>query len=117
MLTAVDAVITTDEMRRAREAVAVVDVSDVVAGYVIGLLEATRQHPQIRLGASTRAGVSLIALARAVAASRGRTYVVAEDVAVVAVAALAHRVAGTGDVHAGRALVAECLSMVPPPTV
>ncbi|MDO7785516.1 ATPase, partial [Escherichia coli] len=85
-----DAVITPEEMRQAREAVAMVDVSDAVAGYVIEVLEATRRHPQIRLGASTRAGVSLLALARAVAASRGRSYVVADDVAVVAVAALAH---------------------------
>ncbi|MET0909750.1 MAG: AAA family ATPase, partial [Ilumatobacteraceae bacterium] len=117
MLAAVDAVLTVDEMRLAREAVAVVDVSDAVAGYVIALLEATRRHPQIRLGASTRAGVSLLALARAIAASRGRSYVVADDVAVVAVAALAHRVAGTGDFHTGRALVAECLASVSPPTV
>ncbi len=117
MLAAVDAVVSIAEMRSARQAVALVDVSDAVASYVIALLEATRQHPQIRLGASTRAGVALIALARAIAASRGRTYVVAEDVAVVAVAALAHRVAGTGDVNAGRALVAECLSTVAPPTV
>jgi MoxR-like ATPase len=117
MLGAVDAVVTTEEMQRARGAVAVVDVSDAVASYVIALLDATRQHPHIRLGASTRAGVSVIALARAIAASRGRTYVVADDVATVAVAGLAHRVAGTGDVHAGRALVAECLAAVAPPTV
>ncbi len=117
MLAAVDAVITTDEMLRARAAVAVIDVSDAVATYVIELLEATRRHPQIRLGASTRAGVSLIALARAVAAARGRTYVVADDVAIVAIAALAHRVAGTGDVNTGRDLVAECLATVAPPTV
>jgi MoxR-like ATPase len=117
MLAAVDAVISVDEMRSTREAVAMVDVNDAVAGYVIALLEATRRHPQIRLGASTRAGVSLIALARAIAASRGRTYVVADDVATVAVAALAHRVAGTGDVGTGRTLVAECLGSVEPPTV
>jgi MoxR-like ATPase len=61
--------------------------------------------------------VSLIALARAIAAARGRTYVVADDVATVAVAALAHRVAGTGDVGTGRTLVAECLGSVEPPTV
>ena len=117
MLAAVDAVVTTDDMLRARAAVAVIDVSDTVATYVIELLEATRRHPQIRLGTSTRAGVSLIALARAVAAARGRTYVVADDVATVATAALAHRVAGTGDVTTGRDLVAECLATVTPPTV
>jgi len=117
MLAAVDAVVTTDDMLRARAAVAVIDVSDTVATYVIELLEATRRHPQIRLGASTRAGVSLIALARAIAAARGRTYVVADDVATVAIAALAHRVAGTGDANTGRDFVAECLATVTPPTV
>jgi MoxR-like ATPase len=117
MLGAVGAVATIREVQAARDAVALVEVTDAVAAYVIELLEATRRHPQIRLGASTRAGVSLIALARALAASRGRSYVVADDVTSIAVPALAHRVAGTGDVGTGRSLVSECLAGITPPTV
>ncbi len=117
MLSAVDAVASIDEVRAARNAVALVEVTDAVAGYVIELLQATRRHPQIRLGASTRAGVSLISLARARAAAHGRSYVVADDVSTMAAPALAHRVAGTGDVATGRALVSECLAAVVPPTI
>ena len=117
MLAAVDAVTTPDEVMLARRVTSMVEVSDAVAGYVMAILEATRNHPQIRLGASTRAGVSLIALARAMAAIRGRTYVVAEDVATLAVPAIAHRVAGTAGLESGRELVRQCLSSVTPPTV
>ncbi len=117
MLAAVDPVTGPDEVLRAREATSVVEVSDVVAGYVMAILEATRHHPHIRLGASTRAGVSLIALARAIAAIRGRNFVVADDIATLAVPALAHRVAGTAGLESGRDLIRDCLATVTPPTV
>ena len=93
-------------------------VTDAIAAYVVDLLAATRAHPQIRLGASTRGGVSLIALGRARAALRGRNYVVPDDIAATAVPALAHRVAGSNaTVESGRELVAECLASLTPPTV
>ncbi len=117
MLAAVDAVTSPGEVVVAQQAAAMVDVSDAVARYVRELLEATRQHPHIRLGASTRAGVSLISLAKARAAASGRSYVTADDVAMLAVPALAHRVAGTAGLDAGRALIADCLATVVPPTV
>lgn len=117
MLSAVDPVATPQQVVAAQRASALVDVSDGVARYVLELLEATRRHPHIRLGASTRAGVSLIALARARAAAHGRTFVTADDVAELAVPALAHRVAGPSGLDAGRELVAGCLAAVTPPTV
>ncbi len=102
----------------ARSAVADVYVADSIARYVVGLLDATRQHPRVRLGASTRGGVSLIGLAKARAAMSGRDYVVPDDVVQVTVPSLAHRVividAG-GSVQAGREVVTECLSRVPAP--
>ena len=59
------------------------------------------------------------ALARARAAMDGRTYVVPDDVAALAVAALGHRVLvsdSDGSTTAGRAVVAECVAHVPAPT-
>lgn len=113
-------VVTLAELEAAQEAVATVAVSDAVAGYVVALLDATRSHPQCRLGASTRGGLALVGLARARALMGGRAYVVPDDVQTMAVAALAHRVVptdGDGSTTAGRALVEQCLAQVRPPTV
>jgi MoxR-like ATPase len=94
-------------------------VADPIARYVVALLDATREHPHVRLGASTRGGVALVGLAKARAAIAGRHYVVPDDVMSLASVALSHRVlvtGGTGSVDAGRAVVQECLDRVPPPT-
>jgi MoxR-like ATPase len=118
MLDAVEPVVDLDDLVAARRAVAAVQVSDVVAAYVVELLDATRHDPRIRVGASTRGGVAIVALARAFAALGGRTYVTPHDVVRAGVPALAHRVAGTGaTVATGRELAAECVSKVAVPTV
>lgn len=119
MLDAIEPVAGLDDLLTVQTAVAAVQISDAVGAYVIDLLAATRSHPAIRLGASTRAGVSLVALARARAAMCGRTYVVPDDVATLAVPALGHRVIvadGDGSTTAGRHVVHECLQTVSPPT-
>lgn len=103
----------------AQGAVAAVFVADPIARYVVSLLDATRHHPGVRLGASTRGGVALVGLAKARAAMAGRHYVVPDDVDRVAEAALAHRVLvhdGAGSVASGRRIVLECLARVPAPT-
>ncbi|WP_420452799.1 AAA family ATPase [Ilumatobacter sp.] len=119
MLAAVEAVASTDAIVELRREVASVQLSEAVGAYVLRLLEETRRHPRVRLGASTRAGVSLIALARARAAMQGRSYVVPDDVATLATAALGHRVlvaGGDGSTTAGREIVEGCLAQVAPPT-
>lgn len=102
----------------ARRAVADIHIADVVAGYVVAILDATRRHARVTLGASTRGGVSLVGLAKAHAAMVGRTFVTPHDVAYVASPALAHRIIVAGGTLAtGREVVAECLAHVPAPTV
>ncbi len=120
MLSAIEPVTSPEEIERAVRWVAGVHVTDDVAAYVVALLAATRDHPRVRLGASTRGGVALIGLARARAARRGRTYVVPDDVVALAGPVLGHRVLvrdGTGATTAGREVVAECLAASPPPAV
>jgi MoxR-like ATPase len=119
MLSAIEPVTTPQTIVMMQREVAATHVSDAVGMYVVELLTATRQHPAARLGASTRAGVSLIALARARAAMHGRTYVVPDDIASLAVTSLGHRVlvAGSnGSTTAGCELVTECLTSVTPPS-
>ena len=94
-------------------------IAEPIARYVVALLDATREHPRLRLGASTRGGVALVGLAKARAAIAGRHYVVPDDVASVAETALGHRVIvadGAGSVRAGREVVAECVARVAAPT-
>jgi MoxR-like ATPase len=68
-----------------------VTVSDAVIGYVAAVVRRTRELPAVVLGASPRAGVHLLAAARAWACLNGRTYVVPDDVAALATPVLHHR--------------------------
>ena len=118
MLDAVEPVASPDELGAARRAVGAVQISDAVGAYVVQLLQATREHPSIRIGASTRGGVAVVALARAFAALAQRTFITPDDIVRAAGPALAHRVAGSHvSVDVGRELVADCLAGIAPPTV
>jgi MoxR-like ATPase len=66
-------------------------VAPVLREYVVALTSATRQLPDVRLGASPRASLSLMRAARARATLAGRGYATADDVKVLAHAVLGHR--------------------------
>jgi len=68
-----------------------VSVSEAVRRYIVDILQATREDGDIYLGASPRAGLSLLRAAKVSALIRGRTYVVPQDVKDRAVRVLAHR--------------------------
>jgi MoxR-like ATPase len=68
-----------------------VHVDDTVRDYAVRLVHATRTHHDLALGASPRGSLALFKCAQARAALRGRDYVVPDDVKVLAVPALAHR--------------------------
>src|SRR5690606_35395249 len=80
------------EVLAAQAAVTQVHVAEAVATYVVRLVEATRRHPQVYLGASPRASLNLFELARAAAAADGRDYVIPDDVKRLAEPVLAHRI-------------------------
>ncbi len=75
-----------------QESVEQVTVHDDVVHYVVSLAAASRQHPQVAVGASPRAELDLVQLARARALLLGRDYVIPEDVKALAVPAMAHRI-------------------------
>jgi MoxR-like ATPase len=68
-----------------------IHVAPSLKRYIVDLSESTRDHPEIYLGASPRASLYLLRASRAVAASRGRDYVVPDDIKELAVPILAHR--------------------------
>ncbi|MBN9521770.1 MoxR family ATPase [bacterium] len=73
-----------------------VKVDAALADYVLDLVEATRTHADVALGASTRAALALYRAAQANAVTHGRDYVVPDDVKGLAEAVLAHRLVGRG---------------------
>ena len=66
-------------------------VEDSVHRYVVELVRQTRDDPRLYLGASPRAGIALLRVAKARALADGREYVLPDDVQAVAVSVLAHR--------------------------
>ena len=67
-------------------------VHGAIKDYLVSVLEATRTSPDVRLGASPRAGLQLLRAARARAMLSGRHYVIPDDVQALAGPALAHRI-------------------------
>lgn len=78
-----------------------VRVDPSLADYVLDLVEATRTHPDIVLGASTRATLALYRASQALAVTAGRDYVVPDDVKSLAEPVLAHRLVTRGWTQGG----------------
>jgi MoxR-like ATPase len=91
-LSAVQPVLTREDLLRMQDAAAAVRVEPAVADYVLEIAHETRNHPRLISGASPRAGIALIRAAQAWALLEGRDYVVPDDVKALAVAVLSHRV-------------------------
>ena len=90
-LESLESVTTAPEIEAAIAAVKDVFVEDSLHRYVVAILRHTRGDARLALGASPRAGISLLRVAKAYAAVRGRDYVIPSDVKDVAWSAL-HRV-------------------------
>jgi MoxR-like ATPase len=93
-----------DDVRELIEVVRRVHVAAAVRHYAIDLVTATRNHPDLRLGASPRATLHLVRAARAKAAIDERDYVVPDDLQELAVPVLAHRLLPTAEARVERRL-------------
>jgi MoxR-like ATPase len=68
-----------------------VKVDRLVGSYIVRIVEATRTNADVKLGASPRGSIALYAMARAYALSKGRNFVIPDDVKYLAAYVLAHR--------------------------
>jgi len=68
-----------------------VHVDDTLQDYIIRLVTATRDHPDLALGASPRASLALFKTAQALAALRGRDHVIPDDIKYLVPAVITHR--------------------------
>ncbi|MGC8953549.1 MAG: AAA family ATPase [Desulfurococcus sp.] len=66
-------------------------VDENIMKYIATIVEATRRHPMVKLGASPRGAIALLLLSRSLALIQGRSYVIPDDVKQVVYAALSHR--------------------------
>jgi MoxR-like ATPase len=87
----VTAVVTTGELVQLKDIVAGVQLKDDIVAYIVDLVRATREHPSLQFGGSPRAAAMLASSARALAAFRGRDFVIPDDVKHLARPALRHR--------------------------
>jgi MoxR-like ATPase len=113
----VQQVLPLDELRQMQVGVKEIYVDQGVADYIVRLVGATREHPDVYLGASPRGSLHLYKAAQAMAAINGRDYVIPDDVKQLAVPVLGHRLivrsqASLREVD-NDAIVREVLSTVP----
>jgi MoxR-like ATPase len=106
-----------EELQNAQVAVREVYVDSAISDYIVRLVNATRTHPDVYLGASPRGSLALYRAGQAYAALHGRDYVIPDDIKAVAEPALAHRLimrtaATIRDVEQGT-IVHELLDSVP----
>ncbi len=114
-----DQVVSLEELQAAQEAVKAIHADDKIREYVVALVEASRHHPDVYLGASPRGSLALYKTAQAQAAVHGRAFVSPDDVKSLAIATLAHRViihpaARVKNLDA-RQVIEELLASVPVP--
>jgi MoxR-like ATPase len=119
-LDALAPVISLDQVEMLRKAVEQVEVATEVAEYAVDIVERTRSHPGLSLGASPRGSLALVSAARAVALLSGQGYVTPQHVKRVAQAVLAHRVmakpsAASSADRAAEAAVADILATLKVP--
>ncbi|MGC8783333.1 MAG: AAA family ATPase [Armatimonadota bacterium] len=80
-----------EQIVQAQRDVREVFVHDTIRNYIVSIVNATRRHPHVQLGASPRGSLNLMHAAQAYAVLQGRDYVLPDDAKAVAAAVLSHR--------------------------
>lgn len=91
-LVSIQQVVNVTDLLAAQRAVRDVFLNNDIKHYIVNLVTASRQHPDVYLGASPRGALALYRTAQARAAITGRDYVIPDDVKALAEATMAHRI-------------------------
>lgn len=112
-------IMTAEELVRIQRQVCLIHVDPSIHEYIVAIANATRTHQNIYLGASPRGSLSLVRAAQALAAMRGRGYVIPDDVKLLVKPTLAHRIIMTSAARArsiaSATVLDEILQSVPVP--
>jgi MoxR-like ATPase len=118
-LDALGQVIDVEHLLEAQSAVKRVHVDNLIKEYIVDLVEASRQHDDIYLGASPRGSIGLYNASRSWAALQGRDFVIPDDVKDLAEPTLAHRMIVSPAARMkgvdSRSVVRELLNVIPVP--
>ena len=87
-----ETIVTTSDVLAAQQAIQSVHIAPGMKRYIVEITSRTRQHPEVYLGASPRGSLALYRASQALAALRGRDYVLPDDIKALAVPALSHRI-------------------------
>jgi len=118
-VTRIEQVVPTEELMAAQEQIKSIHISDLIKEYIVSLVNVTRKHPDVYLGASPRGSLALYKTGQARAAIAGRDYVIPDDIKALAIETLAHRLIISPSARIKnvdpRAVVQEILDSTPVP--
>ncbi|MEK6264624.1 MAG: MoxR family ATPase [Clostridium sp.] len=112
------AVVTMDDIAYVQNNYTMVHVSEEIKNYIIEIVNATRSHREIELGCSPRATLNMMKGSQALAAIRGRDYVIPEDVKELAIPILSHRLMLKNELSSGnksKSIIEEIISTIKAP--
>jgi len=115
----VQQVVSSDELVETQQQIKDVYIDDLVKEYIVKLVNATRRHPDVYLGASPRGSIALYKTAQARAAIEARDYITPDDIKALAMVTLAHRLIISPSARIKsvdpRAVIQEILDSIPVP--
>jgi MoxR-like ATPase len=118
-VTRIGQVVSAEELVNAQTRIKDIYLDDLVKEYIVRLVDATRKHPDVYLGASPRGSIALYKTGQARAAILGRDYVIPDDIKALAMVSLAHRLIISPSARIKnvdpRAVIQEILDSIPVP--
>lgn len=116
-----ESVISADDVLLLQRAVRGVRVRDVIAEYMLQIVEATRKSDDLHVGVSTRGALTLYRACQSLALVSGRDYVVPDDVKTLVRPVLSHRVVGksflqAGEFGAAESIIRDLVDRIPTPS-
>jgi MoxR-like ATPase len=115
---ALQPVLTPEDLARLQRKARDVRVDPAIIDYILDVVHATRTHPELALGVSTRGAITYYRAAQSLAFTAGRDYVIPDDVKRLAIPVLAHRVMCSGLIREGqrqraRTIIEQILNSTP----
>lgn len=117
-LNELQAVVTMEDIEYVQDNYTMVHVSEEIKDYIIAIVSATRSHREVELGCSPRATLNMMKGSQALAAIRGRDYVIPEDIKELAIPILSHRLMLKNDLGLGnksKTIIEEIISTIQAP--
>lgn len=111
-------VVTMEDIEYVQDNYSKVHISEEIKDYIIEIVNGTRSHRQVQLGCSPRATLNMMKGSQALAAIRGRDYVIPEDIKELAIPILSHRLMLKNELSSGnksKSLIEEIISTIKAP--